>query len=144
MRTTVQSANGDLEFVFIVSPSLPLAADSGCLAWVRVQQPQDRRCPFLSVCVVFLCVQTGIWLPVFGVFNVRTDVGACDCTLGLYKHCKSLHWKVTGRKIPCRTGESKLHQYCAKAFQSDTQQTELFHPIIHSFFNSFRQTSPFL
>ena len=25
-----------------------------------------------------------VWLPVFGIFHVRTDVDACDCTRGLY------------------------------------------------------------
>ena len=30
------------------------------------------------------------WLPVFGIVNVRTDVDACYCTLGLYGHRKRL------------------------------------------------------
>ena len=30
--------------------------------------------PFLSVCAVFSCVHTMVWLPVFGIFNVHTDV----------------------------------------------------------------------
>ena len=29
----------------------------------KAQQPQERCCPFLSVCVGFLCVQTVVWLP---------------------------------------------------------------------------------
>ena len=36
----------------------------------------------IGVHVVFSCVQTMVWLPVFGIFNVRTDVDACDCTRG--------------------------------------------------------------
>ena len=40
----------------------------------KAQQPQEQRYPFLLVCVVVSCVQTMIWLPVFGIFNVRTDV----------------------------------------------------------------------
>ena len=55
------------------------------------QQPQEQRYPFLSECTVFSCVQTMVWLPAFGIFNVRTDVDACDCTRGLYRHQKSLH-----------------------------------------------------
>ena len=55
------------------------------------QQPQEQQHPFLPVCVVFLCVHTIVWLPVFAIFNVRTDVDACHCTQGLYGHC-------TGRK----------------------------------------------
>ena len=29
-----------------------------------------------------------VWLPLFGIFNVRTHVDACDCTQGLYGHRK--------------------------------------------------------
>ena len=32
----------------------------------KAQQPQEQRCPFLPVCAVFSCVQTMVWLPVFG------------------------------------------------------------------------------
>ena len=46
------------------------------------QQLQEHCYPFLSVRVVFLC-QTLVWLPVFGTFNVHTDVNDCNCTLGL-------------------------------------------------------------
>ena len=42
------------------------------------QQPQKPRFPFLPLCAVVVCVQT----VVYGIFNVRTDVDACDCTLG--------------------------------------------------------------
>ena len=44
----------------------------------KAQQLQVQRYPFLSVCVVFLCVQTMVWLRVFGIVNVSTDVDACD------------------------------------------------------------------
>ena len=46
--------------------------------------------PFLSVCAVFSCVQTVVWLPVFGIVNVHTDVDACYCALGLYVHRKKV------------------------------------------------------
>ena len=37
-----------------------------------------------------------VCLPVFGIFNVRADVDACDCTQWLYGHRKeSLHRKLT-------------------------------------------------
>ena len=52
----------------------------------KSQQPQEHRYPFLSVCGVFSCIQTMIWLPVFGIFNVRSDADACDCTRGLCGH----------------------------------------------------------
>ena len=50
-----------------------------------------------------------------GFFNVRTAVDACDCTRGLYGHCErlDLHRKLTGRKLPCSTGDSNPRQYCA-------------------------------
>ena len=56
------------------------------------------------VCAVFLCVQTVVWLPMLGTFNVCTGASACDCSWGLYERhnrvCTengfgedpSLHW----------------------------------------------------
>ena len=37
---------------------------------------------------IFLCVQTVVCLPVFGILNMHSDVDACNCTQGLYEHCK--------------------------------------------------------
>ena len=54
----------------------------------KAQQPQEQHYPFLSVCAVFLCVQTTVWLPVFGTFNVCAEINACECTRGLYRCCK--------------------------------------------------------
>ena len=42
--------------------------------------------PFQLVCAGPSCVQTLIWLPMFGIFNVHTDVDACDYMQGRYKH----------------------------------------------------------
>ena len=36
----------------------------------------------------FSCVQTKVWLPAFGIVNVRTDMNACHCTRGLCGHRK--------------------------------------------------------
>ena len=38
-------------------------------------------CVCVCVCVysIFMC-QTVVWLPVFGIFNVCTDVDACNCS----------------------------------------------------------------
>ena len=44
----------------------------------------------------FLCVQIMVWLPVPGRFIVRTDVNACDCTLGLYGHCQRVCTETPG------------------------------------------------
>ena len=58
------------------------------LAWARLQAPKELCHPLLSVCAVFSCVQIFLWLPVLGIFNVRTDVDAGDSTRGLCGHGK--------------------------------------------------------
>ena len=41
------------------------------------------------------------WLPVFEIFNVRTYyVQACDCTWGLYRHCRVCTGNCQGEKYP--------------------------------------------
>ena len=58
-----------------------------------------------------------VWLPVFGIVNVRTGVDACHCTQGLYGHRKGvctgsgLEKKKKGEKY-FRTGDSNPRQ-CA-------------------------------
>ena len=43
------------------------------------------------------------------MFNVRTDVNACDCTRGCMDTVRESDLKVdSGREFPCRTGESNL------------------------------------
>ena len=71
------------------------------------------RYPAYGACWVFQC----FYNPpnsdmVFRVFNVRTDVNACYCTRGdVRTHVRESALKVdSGRKIPCRTGESNLRQ----------------------------------
>ena len=56
----------------------------------------------------------------YRIFNARTDVDACDCTRG----CTYTVWESalkvdSGRKIPCRTGESNLRQRraCSTLYQ---------------------------
>ena len=44
--------------IFFLALHLSLAGNLGHLTWVRLQQPQEQRYPFLTVCVLFLCVQT--------------------------------------------------------------------------------------
>ena len=46
-----------------------------------------------------------------GIFNVRTDVNACDCTRGCTDTVRESALKVdSGREIPCHTKESNLRQ----------------------------------
>ena len=46
----------------------------------KAQQPQEQRYPFPSVCAVFSCVQSVVWLPELAIFTVRADVSAYECT----------------------------------------------------------------
>ena len=47
----------------------------------------------------------------YKIFNGRTDVSACDCTGGCMGTVRESALKVeSGRKIPCRTGESNLRR----------------------------------
>ena len=47
----------------------------------------------------------------YRIFNVRTDVNACGCTRGCADTARESALKVdSGRKIPCRTGESNLRR----------------------------------
>ena len=76
--------------VFVFRTSLSFVGNWGIEVAFRskVQQPQEERYPFLSVCAVLPCVQTMVWLPVFGISNMHTAVDACHCTRGLYGHRK--------------------------------------------------------
>ena len=85
----------------------------------KAQQMQERRYPFLSACAVFWDVQTMVWLPVFGIFNVCTDVDVYDCIRWLRGHrrrvcTESGLWEKVD--IPCRSGDSNPSQYCAWLF----------------------------
>ena len=67
------------------------------------------------------------WLPVFGIFNVRADVDACDCTQGLYGHRESaleVDWQKN--HLPQRVLEPA--SVLCLAFKSDALPTELSPP----------------
>ena len=102
---------------------------SGRLTWTRLQQQQEQRYPVLTVQAVFACVQTKVWLPILGIFNVRTDVSACDYTRGLCGHRKrvcteSCLWEKN--PLPHRGIEP-----ASAACRSDALPTELHpHPIV--------------
>ena len=47
----------------------------------------------------------------YGIFNVRTDINARDCTRGCTDTVRESAVKFdSGRKIPCRTGELNLRE----------------------------------
>ena len=74
----------------------------------KAQQPQEQRYPFLFVCVVFLCVQTMVWLPVSGIFNVTQMLMHATAHGGCMDTVRESAVEVDcGRKIACRTGDSK-------------------------------------
>ena len=70
-------------FLFIVPCGKFESPDPG-----KAQQLTEQRYPFLSVCTVFSCVQSMVWLSALAIFKTPTDVGACDCMLELYGHNK--------------------------------------------------------
>ena len=61
-----------------------------------------------SWCRIFVCPNNGMAANCLG-FLTCADA---DAHRGLYTPQKSLHWKLTGRKIPCHPGDLNLHQYC--------------------------------
>lgn len=84
---TCRSLPATVRLFLCFSAPLSLAGNSGCLTWER--HSSCRRALLIPVIyVVFCCVSTVAWLPAFGMFNMCTDVGACDCVQGLYGHCK--------------------------------------------------------
>ena len=47
----------------------------------------------------------------YGIFNVRTDVNACDCALWCAETVRESALKAdSGGKIPCCTGDSNLRR----------------------------------
>ena len=69
-------------FSSILALQLSLAGNSGRLNWLRLQQPQEQRYPLLTVPAVCSFAQTKVYLSMLGIFNVHTDVNACDFTRG--------------------------------------------------------------
>ena len=65
------------------------------------------------VCSWKYCAQTMVWLPLFEIFHVCTDVDACECAHTVRA------WALeadSGRKNPCLTRDSNPHQYCSRLF----------------------------
>ena len=67
------------------------------------------------------CVPKKAWQLMLGLFNVRTDINARNCTRGLHEHYKRVDSR---REIACRARQSNLRQQCAGP---DAQPIEL-HP----------------
>ena len=96
---------------FFLALHLSLVGNSGHLTWVKLQQSQEQCYSFVKRRAVVSCVQTKVWLPVLGLFNICLDVNVCDCTQGLYGHHKracTKNW--LGENIPGHIRESNLPQ----------------------------------
>ena len=74
-----------------------------------------------------------VWLPVFGIFNVCTDVDACNCTQGLCGHSKRVCiWNWLWEKNPSPHQGLEPLSVLHLAFQSDALPTKLFFPPQHA------------
>ena len=84
---------------------------------ITLERPQSSSWIFLSLIVRagYVCVaiihRTLTWTT-GSLSCAQMLVNACDCTRGVYGHRKreSARKVDSGRKIPCRTGESNLRQ----------------------------------
>ena len=117
-------------FLFLFNTSFSLTGNSGGLTWVRLHQPPEQRYPFLSVCAVFPCVQTMVygcqWLGFLTSAQMLMHVTAhrgCTDTV-----TESALEADSGRKIPCRTGDSNPRQYCAWLFTRTLYQLSYSRP----------------
>ena len=61
-----------------------------------------------------------VWLSVFGVFNVRTDVDACEAGTGTVR--ESALKVDSGTKLTRRTGDSNPRQFCPWLFSRTLYQ----------------------
>ena len=76
-----ENSGADLLYLALHLFESPYLGKATAVAWVALPIPDT------TVRLVFLCVQTKVWVPVFRIFNTHTDVHACKCTRGLYGHC---------------------------------------------------------
>ena len=80
-----------------------------------------------------------VWLPVLDIFNLNTDLDACDCTQGLYEHRKrvctaSCLWEKNRWSHRGLEPASVLRL----AFQSDALPTEPFPPLLIGLLHLFQ------
>ena len=78
----------------------------------------------------------------YGIFNVHTDIKACDCTRRCTDTGRQSALKVdSGRKIPCLTGESNLLQHRAGPMLYQLSYIPSRVPLFHlcSYYSSLRR-----
>ena len=88
---------------------LSLAGNSCRLTWARLQQPQEQRYPFLTLHAVFSCVQTKVWLPVLGIFNVRRMLMHANAPGGSKDTERESALKVDWEKISLAAPETRTY-----------------------------------
>ena len=108
------------------STSLSLAGNLGCPTWVRHRSRRSSATHSYRY-VQYFHVQTMVWLPMFGIFNVCTDVDACDCT-DTIRECAL---EADSRRKTLASPGIWTRTSIALAFQLDALPTELFLPPVH-------------
>ena len=90
---------------------ISVMVNSGCFL-LGMPAVTESRYPTYDACWVFECFHNPPNSDMdYRIFKVRTDVSARDCTRGCTDTVRESALKVdSGRKIPCRTGESKERQ----------------------------------
>ena len=85
--------------------------NSGCFPRGKPAETESRN-PTYGAWWVFYCFYNPPNSDMdYRIFNVRTNVNACDCAWGCANTERESALKVdSGRKILCRTGESNLFQ----------------------------------
>ena len=98
---------------------------------LKIWRLQELHCPCLSVCAVFMRVQTMVWLPAFGIFIMCAAVEACSCTSGLYGHRKycfvaqknslgcAVSWQCPTGVCVCAVEEKKEEKKKEESEESD-------------------------
>ena len=117
--------------------SLFLAGNSGPLPWVRHSSCKSSTTHSYQ-CLQFSCVQTMLWLPALGIFNVHTHVEVCKCTGGggrgggerLYGHQQSLHWKLTLGEKSLATPGIQTHISTVPWHSTNWAPPALHHPLL--------------
>ena len=85
--------------------------NSGCFPRGKLAATESRY-PTYDACWVFKCFHNPPNFDMdYRIFNVHTDVNARNCTRGCTDTVRESALKDdSGRKIPCRTGDSNLRQ----------------------------------
>ena len=114
--------NGHIFYFLFFTKSLSLAGNLSHRNWVRHCSRKSSATQSLSVCALFLCVKTMVWLPVFGIFKVYADVDARNYTWGLNGYYQSLHWMLTlGEQSTAAHGtQSRIHTVSGFSFRGST------------------------